>query len=124
MGCLGAAGAGKTDAPIVVRGSSAQNMTSSTQDLNNPADRAAITKESDMGYVNINGQARVFVQTGMNNTRQDSGSTRLLGMASLSVRSRWGLPFWVMSRHRWPTWTSYNGRPALASAGPDGCRGQ
>ncbi len=26
-----------------------------------------------MGYVNINGQARVFVQTGMDNTRQDAG---------------------------------------------------
>ena len=28
-----------------------------------------------MGYVNINGQARVFVQTGMDNTRQDAGAS-------------------------------------------------
>ena len=68
------AGIGKTDAPIVVKDSSAQNMTgSSIQDLRNPNDRTAIAKESDMGYVNINGQARVFVQTGMDNTRQDAG---------------------------------------------------
>ncbi|MEN9625521.1 MAG: hypothetical protein RJB17_2316, partial [Pseudomonadota bacterium] len=68
------AGIGKTDAPILVKDSSAQNMsTSNIQDLNNPADRAAIAKESDMGYVNIDGKARVFVQTGMDNTRQDAG---------------------------------------------------
>jgi filamentous hemagglutinin len=72
------AGIGKTDAPILVKDSSAQNMTgSSIQDLNNPADRAAIAQESDMGYVNINGQARVFVQTGMDNTRQDAGGNAL-----------------------------------------------
>jgi filamentous hemagglutinin len=68
------AGIGKTDAPILVKDSSSQNMTgSSIQDLNNPNDRTAIGKEADMGYVNINGQARVFVQTGMDNTRQDAG---------------------------------------------------
>lgn len=68
------AGIGKTHAPIVVKDSSAQNMsTSNIQDLNNPADRAAIAKESDMGYVNIDGKARVFVQTGMKTTTQDAG---------------------------------------------------
>jgi hypothetical protein len=36
-------------------------------------DRTAIAKEADMGYVNINGQARAFVQTGMENSRQDAG---------------------------------------------------
>jgi len=72
------AGIGKTDAPIVVKDSSAQSMSaSSIQDLNNPADRAAIAKESDMGYVNIDGKARVFVQTGMDNTRQDAGASAL-----------------------------------------------
>jgi len=58
------AGIGKTDAPILVKDSSAQSMTkSSIQDLNNSKDRQAIAKESDMDYVNIDGQARVFVQT-------------------------------------------------------------
>jgi hypothetical protein len=28
-----------------------------------------------MGYVNIDGQARVFVQTGVRNTRQDAGES-------------------------------------------------
>ena len=37
--------------------------TRSIQDLNNPKDRADIAKESDMGYINIDEQARVFVQS-------------------------------------------------------------
>jgi len=70
------AGIGKTDSPILVKDSSAQNMTGSNiQDLNNLNDRAAIAEEADMGYVNINGQARVFLQTGMDNTRQDAGAS-------------------------------------------------
>lgn len=88
------AGIGKTDAPILVKDSSAQNMTgSSIQDLNNPTDRAAIAKEADMGYVNINGQARVFVQTGMDNTRQDAsvsaqGLSKVLGGVNSRLPTR------------------------------------
>ena len=44
---------GRVDAPILVKDSSAQNMTSSIQELSNSKDRAAIAQESDMGYTHF-----------------------------------------------------------------------
>jgi hypothetical protein len=82
------AGIGKTDAPLLVNDSSAKHMTSSSiQDLRTPNDRANIAKEADMGYVNINGQAKALVQTGMDNTRQNASVSaqvlsKVLGGAS------------------------------------------
>ena len=58
---------------------------SSTLDLGNPDDRSLIAKESDMGYKNLTDKAtRIYVQTGMDNTRGDAehgamALSRLLG---------------------------------------------
>ncbi|MBE7939122.1 hemagglutinin repeat-containing protein [Ramlibacter aquaticus] len=74
--------------PAVVEDRSALSMTSSTiQDLRNPNDREVIRKESDMGYVNIDGQARVFIQTGMDNSPKDAGVSAQLLSKTLGVNA-------------------------------------
>ena len=71
------AGIGKLDAPIlVIDASAAQMVNSQVLDLNNPIDKNQIAKESDMGYKNLTDQnTRIYVQTGVDNTRTDAGKS-------------------------------------------------
>ena len=77
---------GKQEAPILVVDTSSDLMTkSSILDLKNPNDNSQIAKESDMGYKNLSDElTRIYVQTGMDNTRSDADQSaialsRLLG---------------------------------------------